>query len=93
MCCTQLLSRVQFFANLWTVARQALLSMEFFKQVYWSWFTFPTPGDLPDPGIKPVSPGSPALAGKFFTTALPGKPLINYTSIKKKKKTALFLQR
>ena len=34
---------------------------------------FPTPGNLPDPGIEPVSLASPALAGRFFTTALPGK--------------------
>ena len=85
MCCTQLLSRVQFFANPWTVASQAPLSVESFRQVCWSGFPFPTPGDLPDPGMEPVSPGSPALAGKFFTTAPPGKPLINYTSTKKKK--------
>ena len=58
-------------AALWTVARQAPLSMEFFSQEYWSGLPFPTPGDLPDPGIKP---GSPALAGGFFTTEPPGKP-------------------
>ena len=56
---------------LWTVARQAPLSMEFFNQEYWSGLPFPTPGDLPDPGIKP---GSPALAGGFLTTEPPGKP-------------------
>ena len=36
-----------------------------------------SPGDLPDPGIKPAPPASPALAGRLFTTAPPGKP--NYT--------------
>ena len=41
---------------------------------YWSGLPFPTPGDLPDSGIKPTSPESPALAGGFFTTAPPGKP-------------------
>ena len=56
---------------LWTVARQAPLSMEFFNQEYWSGLPFPTPGDLPDPGIKP---GSPELAGGFLTTEPPGKP-------------------
>ena len=44
----------------WTVARQAPLSMGFSRQEYWSGLPFP-PGDLPDPGIEPVSPVSPAL--------------------------------
>ena len=56
----------------WMVARQAPLSMGFFRCKYWSKLPFPTPGDLPDPGIKPVSPAPPALAGRFFTTELPG---------------------
>ena len=43
------------------VACQAPLSMEFSRQEYWSWLPFPTPGDLPDPGIEPTSPESPAL--------------------------------
>ena len=50
------LSRVQLFATPWTVARQAPLSMGFSKQEYWSGLPFPSPGDLPDPGIKPRSP-------------------------------------
>ena len=58
-----------------TVAFQAPLSMEFSRQEYWSGLPCPTPGDLPDPGIKPMSLASPALVGGFFTTALPGKPL------------------
>ena len=52
------LSRVRLFATPWTVAYQALLSMGFSRQEYWSGLPFPSPGDLPDPGIKP---GSPAL--------------------------------
>ena len=40
------------------------------------WLAFPIPKDLPDPGIKPMSPVSPALAGRFFITVPPGKPLI-----------------
>ena len=48
---------------------QAPLSMEFSKQEYWSGFPFPTPGDLPKPGIKPTSLASPALAGRFFITS------------------------
>ena len=69
MCvCAQLLSRVQIHAAPWTVACQALLSMEFPRQEYWNGLPFPILGDLPDPGIEPVSPESPALAGGFFTT-------------------------
>ena len=52
---------------------QAPLSMEFPRQVYWSGLPFPTPGDLLDPGVELVSLVSPALAGRFFTTVLPGK--------------------
>ena len=50
----------------WTVARQAPLSMGFSKQEYWSELPFLSPGDLPDPGIEPTSPVTPALAGRFF---------------------------
>ena len=49
--------------------------MGFFRQEYWSGLPFPSPGDLPDPGIKSTSP---ALAGTFFTIEPPGKP--EYTS-------------
>ena len=52
----------------WTVDSQAPLSMGFYRQEYWSEFLFPSPGDLPDPGIKPTSL---ALAGRFFTTEPP----------------------
>ena len=68
------LRHVQLFATPWTAARQAPLSMIFSKQEYWSGLPFSPPGDLPDPGIEPVSLVSPALAGGFFTTATPGKP-------------------
>ena len=63
-------SCVQLFVTPWTVTRQF---MGFTRQEYWSGFPYPPPGDLPDPGIEPVSPASPALAGDFFTTAPPGK--------------------
>ena len=59
----------------WTVAHQAPLPMEFSRQQHWCEVPFPTPGDLPDPGIEPASLASPVLAGRFSTTALPGKPL------------------
>ena len=68
----QSLSHVRIFATLWTVALQAPLSMGFPRQEYWSGLPFPTPGDLPDPGIKRKFP---ALAGGFFTTEPLGKPL------------------
>ena len=49
------LSPVQLFVTLWTAACQTPLSMKFSKQEYWSGLPFPPPGDLPDPGIKPMS--------------------------------------
>ena len=52
----QLLNRVQLFVTPWTVAYQAHLSKEFPRQEYWSGLPFPSPGDLPDPGIEPTSP-------------------------------------
>ena len=63
------LQRVRLFATLWTVARQAPLSTGLPRQEYWSGLPYPPPGDLPDPGIKPTSLTSPALAGGFFTTS------------------------
>ena len=63
------LNRVQIFAISWTVAHQAPLPMEFSRQEYWSGLPFPTPGDLPDPGIKPASLELPALVGGFFITS------------------------
>ena len=54
------------FVTPWTVPHQAPLSMGFSRQEYWSRFPFPPPGDLPDPGIKPMSPASSALASGFF---------------------------
>ena len=59
----------------WTVARQAPLSMGFPSQEYWNGLPFPSAGNLPNPGIEATSLVSPALAGGFFTTAPPGKPL------------------
>ena len=67
----QLLSHVHLFVTPWTTACQASWSMGFSRQEYWSGLPFPTPGDLPNPGIEP---GSPILAGEFFTTKPPGKP-------------------
>ena len=58
-------------ATPWILACQAPLSMAFSRQEYWNGLPFPSPGDLPDPGIKPAFPGSLALAGGFFTTEPP----------------------
>ena len=66
---TQLLSRVQLFTTPWTATSQVPLSMGFSSQEYWSGLPCPPPGDLPNPGIKPASLTSPALAGGFFTTS------------------------
>ena len=57
--------------NLWTVACQAPLSVRFPRQEYWSGYPFPSPGDLPDPGIEP---GSPTLQADTLPYEPPGKP-------------------
>ena len=72
--CAQSLSHIQIFVTPQAVACQAPLSMGFSRQEYWSRLPIPTPGDLPNPGIKPVSLASPALVDWFFTTAAPEKP-------------------
>ena len=66
----ELLSRVQLFVTPWTVAHQAPLSMGFSRQEYWSGLPFPSPGDLPDPGIEP---GSPELWTGALLSEPPGK--------------------
>ena len=65
----QSLSCVQLLAAPWTVTHQASLPKELSKQEYWSGVPFPTPGALPNPGIKPASLASPTLTGGFFTTS------------------------
>ena len=70
----QSLSCGQLFVTSRTVACQVPLFMEFSRQDYCSRLPFPTPEDLPYPGIEPMSV-SPALAGEFFTTVPPGKPM------------------
>ena len=73
---------VQLSVTPWTVACQALLSMEFSRQEYWSGLPFSTPRDLRDPGIEPISHVSPAWAGRFLTTLPPGKPIFKVIEIK-----------
>ena len=69
VCMLSHFSQVQPFETPRTVARQSSLSMGFSRQEYWSGLPFPSPGDLPHPGIEPTSLTSPALAGGFFTRA------------------------
>ena len=71
--CTQSFSCVQLFVTPWTVAHQAPLFIGFSRQIYQSGLSFPSVGDLPDPGIEPSSIASPALGGRFVTTVSPGK--------------------
>ena len=65
------LSHVRLFATPWTVAYRAPQSMEFSRQEYWNGLPFPSPGDLPDPGIEPWSP---ALHADALPSEPPGKP-------------------
>ena len=65
-------SHVHLFVTSWTVARQAPLSMEFSRQEYWSGLPFPSPKDLPNPGIEPRSS---ALQAGFLPTELQGSPI------------------
>ena len=74
--CVCVLSYVQLFATSWTVACQALLPMEFPRQEYWSGLSFPTPEDIPNPGIKPVSLVFPALAGDSLSLCHLGSPMV-----------------
>ena len=80
MLCCAVLSHVRLFATPWTVAYQTPLSMEFSRQECWSGLPFPSAGDLPHPWVVPTALASPALAGRFFTTA----PLGKHSTHKKK---------
>ena len=68
-CVLSRFSHDRLFMTLWTVALQAPLSMGFTRQEYWSGLPCLPPEDLPNPVIKPLSPISPALAGRFFTSS------------------------
>ena len=74
------------FATPWTADHKAPLSMRFSRQEYWSGLPFPSPGDLSDPGIKPVFP---ALVGGFFTTDPHGKSRKMNNPIKKEETGSL----
>ena len=85
-CCSAVLSCfscVQLFETWWTVARQAPLSMGFSRQEYLSGLPGTPLGDLPDPGIELMSPMSPALTGRFFTTSATWETEIHRLLVKK----------
>ena len=65
VCCCLVIKLCGLFCDLMVCSSQPPLSVEFSRQEYWSGLPFPFAGDLPDPGIKPMSP---ALTSKFFTT-------------------------
>ena len=70
-------NRVQLFVTLWTVACQTSLSMGLSRQGYWSGLPFPSPGDLPHPGIKLVFPVAPALQMNSLLLSHLGSPSMN----------------
>ena len=76
----KLLSHVQLFATPWTIAHQAPPSMKFSRQEYWSALPFPSPGDLPDPGIKPRSS---ALWADAFTICITREAVSMISTIKR----------
>ena len=80
-CMLRRFSRVWLFVTPWTVAHQAPLSMGFSRQEYWSGLLFPSPGNLPDPGIEPRSP---ALEADVLTSEPPEKPNCSKPKIKTK---------
>ena len=88
------LSHVRVFVTPWTIAYQVSPSMGFSRQLYWSGLPFPSPGDLPNPGIEP---GSPALEADALTSEPPGKPyngkrVINFSlSISRNRKFTISL--
>ena len=77
MCvCPQLLSSVRLPATAWTVVHQAPLSLGFSRQEFWGRLLFPSLGDLPDPGIKPVFPSLMAVLHVYYLSAKPGGRLL-----------------
>ena len=81
------LSPLRHLATSWTVAHQAPLSKEFFRQEYCSGSLWPPPGDLPEPGIQPVSPVSPALQAD----SLPDEPFVPFSSVQFSRSVCLTL--
>ena len=79
VCVYEVTCHVQLFATLWTLVCQALLSMGFSRQVYWSGLPFPPPDSLPEPEIEPASLVSLAWHACSLPLAPPGKPYYCYT--------------
>ena len=77
-CMLSCFSQVRLFVTLWTIACQTPLSMEFYRQDYWSGLPCPSPGDLPDPGIKPMSLMSLHWQPGSLLLVPPGEPKIGY---------------
>ena len=73
-------SCVQLFATLWTVACQAALCMGFLRQEYWSGLPCPSPGDLPDPGIKLAPPAAPTLQANSLWRSHWGSPIFPHST-------------
>ena len=74
------LSRLQLFSTPWAVARQVPPSMGYSRQEYWSGLPFPSPGDIPNPGIEP---GSPTMRAESLPSEPPEKPKVTTTTKKK----------
>ena len=89
VCCLVNLVMSDSFGISWTVACQAPRSMGFPRQEYWSGLPFPTIRDLPNPGVEPMFLVSLALAGGFFITESPGRPMEYYSAIKKEWNNAI----
>ena len=88
-----MLSPVRLFATPWTVALQAPLSMGFSRQESWSGLPFPSPGDLPDTGIKPPSSVSPVLQQILYWLSHRGSPLLLKPTCKSPRSQALWPMR
>ena len=84
------LSRVRIFVTPWTVAYQAPMSMGFSRQEYWSGLPFPSPGDLPNPGIDP---GFPTLEADALTSEPPGNVylILKWSEVKSLSRVGLFV--
>ena len=88
--CARTLQSCPTLCDLWTVACQAPLSMGFSRQEYWSGLPCPLPGDLPNQGIKPISPASPALQASSLSTDPLGKPWKTVWNFLKKLRTTIW---
>ena len=82
-CMLSRFSHVQLFVTLWSLARQAPLSMGFSRREYWSGLPCPPPGDLSHLGMEPASLTSPALAGRFVSTNASWEASISFQALNK----------